>query len=109
MGQVGGFVNGQAHATIRVIFWVVEHEVMEGAVPMGCGTLLLHEWACGPTPRISTINVLGSLEEILSAPQNPPSAAIRSKRLFTADKYDHCVGQVRSDSGAPESVVLLLT
>jgi hypothetical protein len=38
MGQVGGFVNGQAHATFRVIFRVVEHEVTEGAVPMG-GTL----------------------------------------------------------------------
>ena len=50
-------------------------------------------------------------EEILGAPeysQNLPRAAIRSKHLMV-DKCAYCMGQRRSESGAPESVTLLLT
>jgi hypothetical protein len=64
------------------------------------------EWARGPVPMIEYQHA-GPLEEILGAPQNPPRAAIRSKHLLMVDRYAYCMGQVFSDSGAPESVALM--
>ena len=79
IGQVGGFVDGQAHAAIRVIFRVAEYDIS-------------HQRA-------------EPFEEILGAPQNPQRAAIRSKCILVADKYDYCVSQARPNSWALGSVL----
>ena len=65
----------------------------------------------GPVVLCLKYQPAGPLEEILSAPQNPPRAAIRSECLFTGlvDWYAYCMGHFRSDTGAPESVAMLLT
>ena len=39
MGQVGGIENDQVDATRRDIHRVAEHEDIEEAAPLGCGTL----------------------------------------------------------------------
>jgi len=49
IGQVGRFMNGQVDATNQVILRVVEHEVMVGAVLVGCMTLpssRMGLWSC---------------------------------------------------------------
>lgn len=38
-GQVGGYGNDKVDGVIRIIHRVAKHEVMEGAIPLGCGTL----------------------------------------------------------------------
>jgi hypothetical protein len=48
MGQVEGFGNGQVDATIRVILRAAEHEMIEGALPLQCKTLLSSR--IGPWP-----------------------------------------------------------
>ena len=66
MGQVEGFINGQAQATIRLFSGQSKREVIGGPAP-----LLWYD--------ISYPSQLATLKEILSAPKNPPRAAIRSK------------------------------
>jgi hypothetical protein len=63
----------------------------------------------GPVALCLEYQPTGPLEKILGAPQNPLHAAICSKRLLMADRCTYCMGLVRSDSGAPELVALLLT
>jgi len=109
IGQVGEFGNGQVDAT--VILSVAERSY-ERSRPSRMRNADF--FTNGPVSLHLEYQPAGPLEEILGAPQIKihrmlPYGPIRSNASSWLIYCAYCMGQVRSDSGAPELAALLLT